>query len=158
MLTILTCQHSTCNDIASVQLADTIASLILPYSFMADPDRRVAQYSPRYRLAFSLLNEDAAAGDGVLFWNIQRGLKCESSTFRSARIDFFLAAQILPILRYLQPLHNFTIESQVQFHAPLAFSPRMLEDRYAVSPEDLSVFVNSAEWTLCQFHLFHLKT
>lgn len=72
--------HST-SIIATIQVADTIASLIVPYFFLADPDRRVAQYSPRYRLAFSLLNEDASAGDGVLIWDIQRGLKCQYSIF-----------------------------------------------------------------------------
>lgn len=68
------------------------------------------------------------------------------------------AAQIIPILRYLAPLHNFTIESQVQFHAPLAFLPQILENAYAVSPEDLSVFVNSAEWTLCWYPSFTFST
>lgn len=72
------------------------------------------------------------------------------------RALIYSVAQIMPILRYLEPLHNFTIESQVQFHAPLAFSPRTLENGYAVSPEDLTVFVNSAEWTLCWF-LFHIN-
>lgn len=58
---------------------------------------------------------------------------------------------IAPILSSLSILHNFTIESQVQFHAPLAFEPRPIaEDAYGLSPEDLTVFINSAEWTLCE--------
>jgi phosphatidylinositol glycan class S len=67
-----------------------------------------------------------------------------------------LIARIIPILGYLRTLHNFTIESQVQFHARLAFTPHQLEEMYAVSREDLSVFVNSAEWTLCSFVLSFL--
>lgn len=50
-------------------------------------------------------------------------------------------------------LHNFTIESQVQFHAPLAFEPEVLEDgTFGLTSEHLTVFINSAEWTLCKSH------
>ncbi|KDR80088.1 hypothetical protein GALMADRAFT_136636 [Galerina marginata CBS 339.88] len=118
---------------SSTELVDTLSALLVPYSSFSDPEHRVAQYSPRYRLAFSLLNEDAAAGGGVKDWRIQEELK----------------SHISPILRRLAVLHNFTIESQVQFHAPLAFSPLQLEDRqYGIAPADLTVFINSAEWTL----------
>ena len=51
-------------------------------------------------------------------------------------------------------LHNFTVESQVQFHAPLAFKPTPIStndvDSYGLTPEDLTVFINSAQWTLCE--------
>ena len=60
---------------------------------------------------------------------------------------------ISPILSQLSTLHNFTIESQVQFHAPLAFNPRSLDHGFGISPEDLSVFINSAEWTLCDHNI-----
>lgn len=59
-------------------------------------------------------------------------------------------AHIQPILQRLSTLHNFTIESQVQFHAPLAFMPIQTEHVFGITPEDLTVFVNSAEWTLCE--------
>lgn len=56
---------------------------------------------------------------------------------------------IQPILRKLHALHNSTIESQVQYYAPLAFEPlKVAEDQYALTQEQLSVFVNSEEWTL----------
>ncbi|KAL0959938.1 hypothetical protein HGRIS_011601 [Hohenbuehelia grisea] len=93
----------------------------------------VFQYSPRYRLAFSLLNEDSASGGYVRTWNITAGI----------------SRHISPILSRMSVLHNFTLESQVQFHAPLAFEPRSIPDgEYGLSQEDLTVFVNSAEWTL----------
>lgn len=60
-----------------------------------------------------------------------------------------ILAHIQPILQRLSALHDFTIESQVQFHAPLAFKPVQTEHAYGITPEDLTVFVNSAEWTLC---------
>jgi hypothetical protein len=62
--------------------------------------------------------------------------------------------KLSPILKRLSVLHNFTIESQVQFHAPLAFKPQLIQadggDAYGVTSEDLTVFINSAEWTLCE--------
>lgn len=61
---------------------------------------------------------------------------------------------LTPTLNKLATLHNFTIESQVQYHAPLAFHPRDLQvnDKtvHGLTAEDLTVFLNSAEWTLCE--------
>lgn len=140
--------------IAATKLVDTLTSLLAPYSIASDPEHRVAQYSPRYRLAFSLLNEDAAAGNAYLDWPIQAGLQSEYklrllTSVMGINESRFLA-HIYPIIRRLNTLHNFTIESQVQFHAPLAFSPVQLDNFYGITPDDLTVFVNSAEWTLCQ--------
>ena len=56
---------------------------------------------------------------------------------------------IQPVIDSLGSLHNFTVESQVQFYAPLAFDVRQTEDKFSLTYEDLTVFVNSAEWTLC---------
>ncbi|KAJ7167335.1 phosphatidylinositol-glycan biosynthesis class S protein-domain-containing protein [Mycena crocata] len=109
-------------------LADVLSILLVP----PIDAHRVAQYSPRYRLAFTLLNEDAAAGRAISGWDISGGI----------------SRHLSPILTDLSVLHNFTIESQVQFHAPLAFSPVPLPDGYGLTPEDLTVFVNSAEWSL----------
>ncbi|KAJ7185504.1 phosphatidylinositol-glycan biosynthesis class S protein-domain-containing protein [Mycena filopes] len=109
-------------------LADALSVLLVPPT----DAHRVAQYSPRYRLAFSLLNEDAAAGKAISGWDISGAI----------------SRHLSPILNGLSVLHNFTIESQVQFHAPLAFSPVSLADSYGLTPEDLTVFVNSAEWSL----------
>ncbi|PFH49350.1 hypothetical protein AMATHDRAFT_147864 [Amanita thiersii Skay4041] len=113
-------------------LADVLTSLIVPGSHSYSI-QRVAQYSPRYRLAFSLLNQDAAAGRPIVDWDI------------TSAIDHHLS----PIFTYLSTLHNFTIESQVQFHAPLAFEPRQLPDgSSALTHEQLTIFINSAEWSL----------
>ncbi|KAJ7634753.1 phosphatidylinositol-glycan biosynthesis class S protein-domain-containing protein [Roridomyces roridus] len=109
-------------------LADTLAALLVPPVDV----HRVAQYSPRYRLAFTLLNEDAAAGTSISSWDVSRAI----------------SRHLSPILNSLSVLHNFTVESQVQFHAPLAFSPVALPHGYGLTPEDLTVFVNSAEWSL----------
>ncbi|KAJ6543823.1 phosphatidylinositol-glycan biosynthesis class S protein-domain-containing protein [Mycena sp. CBHHK59/15] len=59
-----------------------------------------------------------------------------------------ISRHLSPILNTLSVLHNFTIESQVQFYAPLAFTPLSINEGYGITPEDLTVFVNSAEWSL----------
>lgn len=56
-------------------------------------------------------------------------------------------------LQKLGLLHNFTIESQVQYHAPLAFEPLTSNvdsggKESHLNQDLLKVFVNSAEWTL----------
>ncbi|KAJ7064913.1 phosphatidylinositol-glycan biosynthesis class S protein-domain-containing protein [Mycena amicta] len=109
-------------------LVDTLSGLLVPRLDM----HRVAHYAPRYRLAFTLLNEDAAGGDTISSWDISNAISHHLS----------------PIFSALSILHNFTIESQVQFHAPLAFSPQVLSEGVGLTAEDLTVFVNSAEWTL----------
>ncbi|KAI0355923.1 hypothetical protein OH77DRAFT_1511316 [Trametes cingulata] len=131
-------------DIASRQaslgrLADTLTSLLAPYSSYSASQiqaQRVMKYSPRYRLAFTLLNEDAASGSAVMAWDVQDAIQSHMG----------------PLLAKLSDLHNFTIESQVQFHAPLAFQPRPIQhkgqDAHGLTQEDLTVFINSAEWTL----------
>jgi phosphatidylinositol glycan class S len=53
----------------------------------------------------------------------------------------------------LSVLHNFTIESQVQYHAPLAYELSSVNSsenqmEYELGPDQLKTFVNSAEWTL----------
>ncbi|KAI0763472.1 phosphatidylinositol-glycan biosynthesis class S protein-domain-containing protein [Trametes elegans] len=121
------------------RLSDTLIKLIAPYSASTNSHvqtQRVMKYSPRYRLAFTLLNEDAASGKAAMTWNVQDAIQCHLG----------------PLLGKLSDLHNFTIESQVQFHAPLAFQPRPIQhdgkDAHGLTHEDLTVFINSAEWTL----------
>jgi GPI-anchor transamidase subunit S len=105
-------------------------SLLLPAS---NPSS--IQFYPRPRLSFTLMNQDSTNGHYVTKWDISTGL----------------ANHVYRITKPLSILHNFTIESQVQFHGPLAFQPQKLEEGHALTPEDLTVFVNSAEWTLCAF-------
>lgn len=57
--------------VSSNAAADTLAALLAP---ALDSEQRVAHYSPRYRLAFSLLNEDAAAGGVILGWEITNAI------------------------------------------------------------------------------------
>jgi GPI-anchor transamidase subunit S len=79
---------------------------------------------------------------------------------RSHRSEYFFHAlpnidYLSSVLSQLSTLHNFTVESQVQFHAPLAFDPpRSLsannELQHILGDEELKMFINSADWTLGQ--------
>ncbi|KAJ2925382.1 hypothetical protein H1R20_g11689, partial [Candolleomyces eurysporus] len=80
-----------------------------------------------------LLNEDASLENSVMSWDVRKGIE----------------DHVQPILDALSSQHNFTIESQVQSYAPLAFDLRPVSnDSFGLSYDDLTVFVNSAEWTL----------
>jgi len=121
------------------QAPDLLLNLLTPYGTPTPPgtfQHLVAKYSPRYRLAFTLLNEDAAAGRAVVGWDVAE----------------MISRWITPVLKQMSELHNFTIESQIRFYAPLAFEPLILSNGEDVinglTRENLKVFVNSAEWTL----------
>ncbi|KAF9225827.1 hypothetical protein BS17DRAFT_777751 [Gyrodon lividus] len=120
---------------SALRLGGILSSLLAP-EITSTQAQRIAQYTKRYRLAFTLLNENAASAHLVNSWDIQTAI----------------ADHMFPILCRLNLLHNFTIESQVQYHAPLAFEPLQLtvgnNTLHGLAPGDLSVFINSAEWTL----------
>ncbi|KZO94226.1 hypothetical protein CALVIDRAFT_581489 [Calocera viscosa TUFC12733] len=136
------CQNMAIDEEEDSYLSETLRDLIAPYSnMMLHPpaaESRIAQYSPTYRLAFTLLNEDASVGGAATGWEVQQAL----------------AQYIRLTLAQLSALHNFTIESQVQYFGGLTFDPEgpLVDDkgvqRWTLSEEQMSVFVNSAEWTL----------
>lgn len=119
-------------------------------------EQRIIQYSNRYRLAFTLLNENAASERLVNSWDIQPAIVGKLSCVISVpTVDQKPADHLFPIISQLSGLHNITVESQVQYHAPLAFEPMQFTDGntpfHGVTPEDLTVFINSAEWSLCNY-------
>jgi hypothetical protein len=71
---------------------------------------------------------------------------------------------ILPTLKQLRGLHNFTIESQVQFYGPLGFEPPRAthsdgSEYYALGEDELKMFVNSADWSLGNAQInYHTST
>ncbi|KIK47000.1 hypothetical protein CY34DRAFT_799847 [Suillus luteus UH-Slu-Lm8-n1] len=121
---------------SATRLSSILSDLIAPPESSTSHSQRVVQYSNHYRLAFTLLNEGAAPNRFVETWDVQAAL----------------AEFIFPLISRLSILHNFTVESQVQYYAPLAFEPKRLTfgdtEASGLTQEDLTVFVNSAEWTL----------
>ena len=94
---------------------------------------RSLKYSPTYHLTFSLFSPGATPSS----WDIEAALE----------------EQINPLLESLAPITNFTVDTQVQLYA--LFSPSVREPEYSeeqrawtLRKEDLSGFVNAAEWPL----------
>ncbi|KAI0837014.1 phosphatidylinositol-glycan biosynthesis class S protein [Hypoxylon sp. FL0890] len=83
---------------------------------------RSLKYSRTYHLTFSLFT----SGPVPSSWDIETA------------IDEYMK----PILDMLGPIHNFTIDTQVQLYAAPGVQSQVL------SKEDLSSFINAAEWPL----------
>ncbi|TQV98429.1 hypothetical protein V2A60_007829 [Cordyceps javanica] len=83
---------------------------------------RSLRYSPTYHLTFSLFTDRGLPNS----WDIERALE----------------EYIKPVLEVLKPIHNFTIDTQVQLYATPGDQSEVL------SKESLSSFINAAEWPL----------
>jgi GPI-anchor transamidase subunit S len=81
--------HVSLISILIPRLIDILSTLLVPVSPVADQVQHVAQYAPRYRLAFTLLNEDAATGKAVIDWDISSAIRtfCARPPFITGRID-----------------------------------------------------------------------
>ncbi|KAI9834406.1 MAG: hypothetical protein M1819_003017 [Sarea resinae] len=94
---------------------------------------RSLKYSPTYHLTFSLFTPNSSPSS----WDIE------------AALEEYLA----PLLDSLSSISNFTVDTQVQLYA--LFSPSIQEPehdanqgRWTLRKEDLSGFINAAEWPL----------
>ncbi|KAL4891733.1 phosphatidylinositol-glycan biosynthesis class S protein-domain-containing protein [Aspergillus ambiguus] len=107
----------------SPQLAETISRRL----------RRSMKYADTYHLAFSLFTPGSAPSS----WDIQ------------ASVEEYIA----PLLHAFAPISNFTVDTQVQLYAtfsPTAPPPEYDESQavWTLKQEDLSAFINAAEWPL----------
>ncbi|KAI9834694.1 MAG: GPI transamidase component [Phylliscum demangeonii] len=94
---------------------------------------RAAKYAPTYHLTFSLFTPGARPSS----WAIEAAL----------------AAWLRPLLAAIAPISNFTVDTQVQLYArfsPSVRAPTFDATRHAwtLSRDDLSRFINAAEWPL----------
>ncbi|KAJ5376986.1 hypothetical protein N7509_013872 [Penicillium cosmopolitanum] len=110
-------------DSASPELTESISRRL----------RRSMKYAETYHLSFSLFTPGSAPSS----WDIE------------AAIQEYLA----PLLDAFAPISNFTIDTQVQLYA--TFSPMTpapiydeAEAAWTLKKEDLSAFINAAEWPL----------
>ncbi|KAK1753402.1 phosphatidylinositol-glycan biosynthesis class S protein [Echria macrotheca] len=83
---------------------------------------RSLKYAPTYHLTFSLFT----SGPLPSSWDIEAAI----------------GEYMKPVLDVLSPIHNFTIDTQVQLYA----TPGV--QNHVLSKEDLSSFINAAEWPL----------
>ncbi|KAK1922767.1 phosphatidylinositol-glycan biosynthesis class S protein [Papiliotrema laurentii] len=84
---------------------------------------RALKYSPNVTLSFVLLNEDSTVGSYVRDWDVEAAIK----------------DHLAPHLSELADVFNFTIESQILYHAPLSFSPTYGQIESAWSHSETSV-------------------
>ncbi|AEO67836.1 uncharacterized protein THITE_2116949 [Thermothielavioides terrestris NRRL 8126] len=83
---------------------------------------RSLKYAPTYHLTFSLFT----SGPLPSSWDIEDAIH----------------QYMKPVLDVLSPIHNFTIDTQVQLYATPGVQNQVL------NKEDLSSFINAAEWPL----------
>jgi GPI-anchor transamidase subunit S len=83
---------------------------------------RSVKYAPTYHLTFSLFTSSASPST----WEIETAIQ----------------EYMQPILEVLGPIHNFTIDTQVQLYATPGVQSQVL------SKDDLASFINAAEWPL----------
>lgn len=129
--------------LATNALPDMIASLILQifaqeiemFKTFSAPSQKVVAYSPQYHVTFSLF----AQGGVPLSWDISGAL---DSYFR-------------PLQDELARVANFTIDTQVQFYSTLLTTPQAKGGQgFVLTQDDLSTFVNFAEWSLSSIHSY----
>ncbi|GJD04926.1 phosphatidylinositol-glycan biosynthesis class S protein [Colletotrichum higginsianum] len=89
---------------------------------LAKRTTRSLRYSPTYHLSFSLFTSGSAPNT----WEVEAAIQ----------------AYMKPMLDVLSPIHNFTIDTQVQLYATPGAQSQVL------SKEDLASFINAAEWPL----------
>lgn len=94
---------------------------------------RALRYAPTYHLTFSLFTPSYVPSS----WDIEAALR----------------TYLTPLLESFSPISNFTVDTQVQLYA--TFSPSVRQPDYdealkawTLRKEDLSGFVNAAEWPL----------
>ncbi|MBW0531755.1 hypothetical protein O181_071470 [Austropuccinia psidii MF-1] len=100
---------------------------------------RVIKYSSQLKLVFSLMNEDITQPSFIRQWDIRHA------------IELYLEE----LLASLAPLHNFTCQTQILHHSPLAFEPTVVNNQisgnqtvHVVEENDLKAFINDADWNL----------
>ncbi|KAJ5156403.1 hypothetical protein N7492_009206 [Penicillium capsulatum] len=95
--------------------------------------RRSMKYADTYHLSFSLFTPGALPSS----WDIEAAVK----------------ESLSPLLHAFAPISNFTVDTQVQLYAtfsPMTPAPEYDESEAAwtLKKEDLSAFINAAEWPL----------
>ncbi|KAF1814263.1 GPI transamidase component PIG-S [Eremomyces bilateralis CBS 781.70] len=100
---------------------------------IARRNNRAFKYAPTYHLTFSLFTPTATPSS----WEIEKALE----------------EYISPLLATLSSISNFTVDTQVQLYATLARSIRepqfdVEKGAWILRNEDLSGFINAAEWPL----------
>ncbi|KAG9069664.1 hypothetical protein KI688_008986 [Linnemannia hyalina] len=105
---------------------------------------KTVKYAPGYQLTFSLFSGDAS--NGVREWKMQEVIHGEAAVPLVEKTKPYLA----PFIKTMSTVSKFTIESQIQHYASLAFTPQLdsSSQEYYLTPDALPNFINAAEWSL----------
>lgn len=132
------------NMLASNQLPEFISETLVQRMFDQEIDlfkgfddetsKKVIAYSPKYHLTFSLFSQ----GGSPVSWEIAEALQ----------------AYFVPFKKELIRVANFTIDTQVQFYSTLSVEPKKADNTFVLTQDDLSTFVNFAEWSLSSIHSY----
>lgn len=135
--------------LVSNMLPDMVASLLLQIfdqeismfkNFNNPAQKELVAYSPQYHVTFSLF----AQGGSPVSWDISEALE---TYFR-------------PLQTELSRVANFTVDTQVQFYSTLSNAPYKVAgtdgkgDVFQLTQDDLSTFVNFADWSLSSIHSY----
>lgn len=102
-------------------------------------DTKILQYSPMYHLTFSLFY----GGGEPISWEMTEALQ----------------SYFIPLQHCLKNTVNLTVDTQIQFYSEISSKPvlRQLGDgtrAWVLEKDDLSTFVNFAEWSLTSIHSY----
>lgn len=135
--------------LASSMLPELVASLLLQifeqeielFQNIDNPSQKLVAYSPQYHVTFSLF----AQGGSPVSWDVSQAL---ASYFR-------------PLQNELSRVANLTVDTQVQFYSTLSNNPQKVatgpeesQYQFTLTQDDLSTFVNFAEWSLSSIHSY----
>ena len=131
-------QYSPISHLVSPTLRDTRSHALISSkpeyaARIASRMRRSLEYAPTYHITISLFTPSASPS--------------------SWEVELALAEYFIPLLDSLSAVSNFTIDTQVQLHATLSPSVHAAEfdaanQVWTLREEDLSGFINAAEWPL----------
>lgn len=147
----LSLRKDACDDAfavcASDDLAQSVAEKLAPLlarsaSEVKDAHRRKSardlhaiQFAKRVRVVFSLLNEDASAGGAASGWELQETLKDLGNMHGALPPRLEAIAPLFRLIEAARGVHDFQLESQVQWYAPLEFEPTAEHHAPEAAPE-----------------------
>ncbi|WFD44169.1 hypothetical protein MPSI1_002835 [Malassezia psittaci] len=94
-----------------------------------ETDSTRIQYEKNLRVVFSLLNEDASHGGAASDWQLSDALQLLEHPQGETPASLAPVQPLIDLLRASEELHTIQLESQIQWYAPLEFSPSAEETK-----------------------------
>jgi phosphatidylinositol glycan class S len=130
--------------VAVGRVPELVAGVLLDHLFKEEIDMiqshnnavssKVVAYSPNYHLTFSLFH----GGGDPIEWDISESLN----------------AHFAPLKDDYSRISNLSVDTQIQYYASVGCSLHKENDEWTLDHDDLSTFVNFAEWSLTSIHSY----